>query len=37
MWENTATIHSILKKKKYKSEIFNQLNIKKIDNYNFKK
>ena len=36
MWENTTTIQSILKKKN-QSEIFNQLNIKKIDKYNFKK
>jgi hypothetical protein len=27
MWENTATIHSILKEKKLQREIFNQLNI----------
>ena len=37
MWENTAAIHSILKKKKLQSKILNQLNIKKIDKYNFEK
>jgi hypothetical protein len=30
MWENTKVIPSILKEKKLKSKIFNQLNIKKI-------
>jgi hypothetical protein len=30
MWENTVVIHSILKKKKLRSEIFNQLNIQKV-------
>jgi hypothetical protein len=30
MWENTVAIHNILKEKKLQSEIFNQLNIKKV-------
>jgi hypothetical protein len=30
MWKNIVAIHSILKEKKLQSEIFNQLNIKKI-------
>jgi vacuolar-type H+-ATPase catalytic subunit A/Vma1 len=30
MWENTVAIHSILKEKKLQSEIFNQVNIKKV-------
>jgi len=30
MWKNTVAIHNILKEKKLQSEIFNQLNIKKV-------
>jgi DNA-directed RNA polymerase subunit H (RpoH/RPB5) len=30
MWKNTVAIHSILKEKKLQNEIFNQLNIKKV-------
>ena len=30
MWKNVVAIHSILKEKKLESEIFNQLNIKKV-------
>ena len=30
MWKNIAAIHSILKKKKLQSKIFNQFNIKKL-------
>jgi hypothetical protein len=30
MWKNTVAIYSILKEKKLQSEIFNQLNIKKV-------
>jgi len=30
LWKNTVAIHSILKEKKLQNEIFNQLNIKKV-------
>jgi DNA-directed RNA polymerase subunit H (RpoH/RPB5) len=30
MWKNTVAIHNILKEKKLQNEIFNQLNIKKV-------
>jgi hypothetical protein len=36
MWENTTAIHNILKEK-IQSEIFHQLNIIKINKYNFEK
>ena len=37
MRRNTVAINNVLKKKKLQNQILNQLNIKKIDKYNFEK
>jgi hypothetical protein len=37
IWENTATIHSVLKKKNYKKKFLISLILKKIDRDNFRK